>query len=636
MKKANTKAVAAKKEMIELPNHTALWPEIKSVLSSPVAVPQEDYLERLQKIVAEKDQAEEEKWKKRHEEALATARAEAEKRKKELEADDSKKAAEAAEVAAAEVAAIEEQKPPTIEHVMPGRSFPLVYAIVAIGDLIKSKQGSKKKEGAASAMVAMAAAAAEKEQEQEHVVNVVDRCRGLVHFVDNVLNDEEATLLVGGMFQLALSIEQLFPEGTAPNLPSQRVCSATLTRMQVACLLAHALFGTYSVSADTFEFTFRSLLEMRRGCGICHGVLRYFIHVLQAEKAGTPLCGSVSVYRSVLNVETRPLIGARNSWANEIGRRDVPLCEVVLDDEQKIEEQPTMLQADFANRHLGGGVLGGGCVQEEIRFGISSPELLVGMLLAHESMRDNESIVLTGTEIVSRYEGYGGGVTCAGPYNDPTARGPDGTIASTVVAIDALMLPTAQFERSCVERDLCKACVGFSCPYPADHPLAALAQTDVATGKWGCGVFGGDPEMKFLQQWLAVSASGKSRKMLFCTFHDKGGVPDKLRAIVDACRGDEAAGRAPIRTVRQLYDKMLAYAKARQRCHALYESKVRKWDLDNISAMERWRAEAERAKKAGKEPPAKPKTPPKPEEVSFTFAQFVRDGGSSDSACTIC
>lgn len=27
----------------------------------------------------------------------------------------------------------------------------------------------------------------------------------------------------------------------------------------------------------------------------------------------------------------------------------------------------------------------------------------------------------------------------------------------------------------------------------------------VATGNWGCGVFGGDPEVKIMLQWLAVS-----------------------------------------------------------------------------------------------------------------------------------
>ena len=45
-----------------------------------------------------------------------------------------------------------------------------------------------------------------------------------------------------------------------------------------------------------------------------------------------------------------------------------------------IEDAPNTLQADFANEYIGGGVLCGGNVQEEIRFSIC-PECLVSMLL---------------------------------------------------------------------------------------------------------------------------------------------------------------------------------------------------------------------------------------------------------------
>ncbi|CAH3199435.1 unnamed protein product, partial [Porites evermanni] len=47
---------------------------------------------------------------------------------------------------------------------------------------------------------------------------------------------------------------------------------------------------------------------------------------------------------------------------------------------------------DFANCLIGGGVLGGGHVQEEIRFCIN-PELLVAQMFM-EAMQDNESIVI--------------------------------------------------------------------------------------------------------------------------------------------------------------------------------------------------------------------------------------------------
>ncbi len=58
------------------------------------------------------------------------------------------------------------------------------------------------------------------------------------------------------------------------------------------------------------------------------------------------------------------------------------------------------LHADFANEFLGGGVLSGGCVQEEIRFAIC-PELLVAGLLC-PCMSAEEAIQVV-TTTVTRY-----------------------------------------------------------------------------------------------------------------------------------------------------------------------------------------------------------------------------------------
>jgi poly(ADP-ribose) glycohydrolase len=38
----------------------------------------------------------------------------------------------------------------------------------------------------------------------------------------------------------------------------------------------------------------------------------------------------------------------------------------------------------------------------------------------------------------------------------------------------------------------------------------------IATGKWGCGVFGGDTHLKFVQQIIAAQLSKK--ELIFCTF----------------------------------------------------------------------------------------------------------------------
>lgn len=62
------------------------------------------------------------------------------------------------------------------------------------------------------------------------------------------------------------------------------------------------------------------------------------------------------------------------------------------------------MQVDFANKFLGGGVLGRGCVQEEIRF-VICPELFITKLIA-EVMQPNEALFMIGCERYSEYSGY--------------------------------------------------------------------------------------------------------------------------------------------------------------------------------------------------------------------------------------
>lgn len=49
----------------------------------------------------------------------------------------------------------------------------------------------------------------------------------------------------------------------------------------------------------------------------------------------------------------------------------------------------------------------------------------------------------------------------------------------------------------------------------------------------GCGAFGGDPQLKFLIQWLASSQSGRSMK--YCSFNDKrvSGLSEFIQLILD-------------------------------------------------------------------------------------------------------
>lgn len=101
---------------------------------------------------------------------------------------------------------------------------------------------------------------------------------------------------------------------------------------------------------------------------------------------------------------------------------------------------------------------------------------------------------------------------------DETARAADGSILSAVAALDALdgrglkFTLALQLQEELMARELNKATAAFT-------PVSATARAAwpaVATGNWGCGVFGGMVELKLVLQWMACSHAG--RRMIYFPF----------------------------------------------------------------------------------------------------------------------
>lgn len=69
---------------------------------------------------------------------------------------------------------------------------------------------------------------------------------------------------------------------------------------------------------------------------------------------------------------------------------------------------------------LGGGVLGNGCVQEEIRF-LICPEMMISRLFT-ECLGKNECLIMRGCERFSNYDGYAAKFEWKENYVDNTDR----------------------------------------------------------------------------------------------------------------------------------------------------------------------------------------------------------------------
>ncbi|CAN8315614.1 unnamed protein product [Cochlearia groenlandica] len=340
-------------------------------------------------------------------------------------------------------------------------------------------------------------------------------------------------------------------------LDSQQAGIVFLSQELIGALLACAFFclfpvvnrGAKDLPAINFDNLFASLYESYSESH--ENKIRCIMHYFERVCSCLPT-GTVSFERKVLPAENHNSSTGTDFWSNS----DLSLCTFKVHSSGLIEDQSNnALEVDFANKYLGGGALNRGCVQEEIRFMVN-PELIAGMLFL-PCMDDNESIEIVGAERFSCYTGYASSFRFAGDYIDKKALDPFKRRRTTIVAIDALCAPKMRhFKDICLLREINKALCGFlnhrkswqlqnvfvdkevcdkdsgvlhtevsshGAPLndvetnrekPAGNfhrdYMEGADCTDheddgVATGNWGCGVFGGDPELKAMIQWLAAS-----------------------------------------------------------------------------------------------------------------------------------
>lgn len=210
--------------------------------------------------------------------------------------------------------------------------------------------------------------------------------KALHQLLDDDFSEEDSAVffesVLPKMIELALRLPELI-KAPVPLLKIEMNHSLSLSQEQAACLLANAFFCTFPgrkwKSSSFPEINFYRLF----GCSGDHVVeklkciLHYFKRVCENMPSG------------VLTFQRRFI---KKSDFPDFDNSTVKLSsvKVTMSADKRIEDGAGMLQVDFANRFLGGGVLGWGCVQEEIRF-VINPEMIVGMLFC-ESMNLTEAI----------------------------------------------------------------------------------------------------------------------------------------------------------------------------------------------------------------------------------------------------
>ncbi|MGH0136935.1 UNVERIFIED_CONTAM: hypothetical protein FKN15_008509 [Acipenser sinensis] len=231
-----------------------------------------------------------------------------------------------------------------------------------------------------------------------------------------VLDCDEVEHLFGSilpkMVHLALRLPKLCTQ-PIPLLKMKKNCSITLSQEQIASLLANAFFCTFphrnsrkSEYSNYPDINFHRLFEGSSPSKIekLKTLMCYFRRVTEKKPTG-------------LVTFTRQSLSSFPDWQsskNQLTRLHIT-CEGTIEDQGY-----GMLQVDFANRFVGGGVTGLGLVQEEIRF-LINPELIVSRLFT-EALEQNESLIITGVERFSNYSGYAESYRWSGIHRDDTAR----------------------------------------------------------------------------------------------------------------------------------------------------------------------------------------------------------------------
>lgn len=288
-----------------------------------------------------------------------------------------------------------------------------------------------------------------------------------------------------------------------PPMVSKQNASMVLTSFQVRYLLANSFFlNTTNMSelrncATCFGsicqdelYTIESSLSFQRL--LC--LFSYFLQVRDLPHY------TITYERFVLDADSAP------NWKE---RTENIACDSIYPHTGSMEISSALGFADFANEFIHIGHITPSMTQEEVLFSCC-PECFPVMLWAEE-MDPNEVVIIRGVRRFSSYTGYTFSFQWAGFY-EPIENVPE---FRDVLVMDASMGSASQFEKTTIIRDLNKAYLSFkSFASGVSNP----EMRHITTGHWGCGAFGGEKTLKFLQQVCAASLVGV--KLDYSTFND--------------------------------------------------------------------------------------------------------------------
>ena len=306
---------------------------------------------------------------------------------------------------------------------------------------------------------------------------------------------------------LVSAIKDIFPNGEIEILKSNTKNKLILTRKQVALIFILGFFDIFELGRSKLNtnkrYDFYTILNSTYGPSFNKGrcLLNYITIIGKWLEEQNPILNEPITY-----------IRENINFNFENFKEITKLCDVEIVPQGSMFDTKASFCVDFANKYIGGGTLSGGCVQEEILFAVE-PEAIVSIFFM-EKMENNDAIRIDNLIQYSKYSGY----AASFKYEESEINDKE-LIKYNIIAIDAVCAYSGGVNKDDVLRDFIKAYAGFNLINFNDKDVSKLEKT-IATGNWGCGAFGGDYELKFIQQLLAATYAGVD-KLYYYTFGRK-------------------------------------------------------------------------------------------------------------------
>ncbi len=318
------------------------------------------------------------------------------------------------------------------------------------------------------------------------------------------------TNVIPWMQTLVEGAPKLFRSYDARLLIPSVATNIVFSRLQAATILTCVWFGLFEynyISKGVYKeenfpgLSFINIFTSQNIFGTAC-LVNYFIRVYQYCNVSENSENSENNFETSNIIIKRSVFNQSIDWVNS----EEPITEIYLG-EGFSDDAPAKMHIVYAHEFIGGlDLFKNSLTQEEIIL-LTRPECLISLLITAR-IDENESVTVIGAEKVSQYTGYGSSVKFAGNIIDKSpigskSRPTEHLIQCASVFIDASNKTSgkAQFIDD-FQRDLEKAYCGFS-------SLTTKTNIQISSGHWTYGFNGNNMQIKFLQQVLAASQSGK-------------------------------------------------------------------------------------------------------------------------------